>query len=164
MVLGRDARLQLVHELDAVGVMEHLAVGDFSGTVNVAGDGAITLAQAIHRAGRVPLAVPAFALDGLSRTMRTLRMGGFSPGQVKLLSAGRVLDTTRLRERADYIPRFTTIEAFDDFAADAPPGACPGRPCGRWRSGSPAPSAPGRCPDVPAMAGSGRSLAAVGQR
>ena len=49
--------------------------------------------------------------------MRTLRLGGFSPGQVKLLSAGRVLDTTRLIERAGYTPAFSTIEAFDDFAA-----------------------------------------------
>lgn len=125
MVLGRDARLQLVHELDAVGVMEHLAVGDFAGTVNVAGDGAITLAQAIHRAGRIPLPVPSIALDGLSRTMRTLRMGGFSPGQVKLLSAGRVLDTTRLIEVAGYLPRFTTVEAFDDFAAGLRPVLAP---------------------------------------
>jgi len=121
MVLGRDARLQLVHETDAVGVLEHLAVGDFSGTVNVAGDGTITLAQAIHRAGRIPLPVPSLSLDGLSRVMRTVRMGGFSPSQVKLLSAGRVLDTTRLRERVGYLPRFTTVEAFDDFAASLRP-------------------------------------------
>jgi UDP-glucose 4-epimerase len=125
MVLGRDARLQLVHEADAVGVLEHLAVGDFSGTVNVAGDGAITLAQAIHRAGRFPLPVPSLSLDGLSRVMRTIRIGGFSPGQVKLLSAGRVLDTTRLRERVGYLPRFTTIEAFDDFAASLRPALAP---------------------------------------
>jgi UDP-glucose 4-epimerase len=125
MVLGRDARLQLVHEADAVGVLEHLAVGDFSGTVNVAGGGAITLAQAIHRAGRIPLPVPSLSLDGLSRVMRTVRMGGFSPGQVKLLSAGRVLDTTRLRERVGYLPRFTTIEAFDDFAASLRPALAP---------------------------------------
>jgi UDP-glucose 4-epimerase len=125
MVLGRDARLQLVHEADAVGVLEHLAVGDFSGTVNVAGDGAITLAQAIHRAGRIPLPVPSLSLDGLSRVMRTIRIGGFSPGQVKLLSAGRVLDTTRLRERVGYLPRFTTIEAFDDFAASLRPALAP---------------------------------------
>jgi UDP-glucose 4-epimerase len=125
MVLGRDARLQLVHETDAVGVLEHLAVGDFSGTVNVAGDGAITLAQAIHRAGRIPLPVPSLSLDGLSRVMATVRMGGFSPGQVKLLSAGRVLDTTRLRERVGYLPRFTTIEAFDDFAASLRPALAP---------------------------------------
>ncbi len=125
MVLGRDARLQLVHETDAVGVLEHLALGDFSGTVNVAGAGAITLAQAIHRAGRIPLPVPSLSLDGLSRVMRTVRMGGFSPGQVKLLSAGRVLDTTRLRERVGYQPGFTTIEAFDDFAASLRPALAP---------------------------------------
>ena len=121
VVLGRDARLQLVHESDAVGVMEHLAVGDFAGTVNVAGDGALMLAQAIHRAGRLPLSVPAFSLGGLSRAMRTLRLGGFSPSQVVLLSTGRVLDTSRLRERAGYMPRFTTVEAFDDFAATLRP-------------------------------------------
>jgi len=125
MVLGRDARLQLVHETDAVGVLEHLALGDFSGTVNVAGGGAITLAQAIHRAGRIPLPVPSLSLDGLSRVMRPVRMGGFSPGQVKLLSAGRVLDTTRLRERVGYQPGFTTIEAFDDFAASLRPALAP---------------------------------------
>jgi UDP-glucose 4-epimerase len=125
MLLGRDSRLQLVHELDAVRVMEHLAVGDFSGTVNVAGDGAITLAQAIHRAGRIPLPVPSLGLDPLSRTMHTLRMGGFSPGQVKQLSAGRVLDTTRLIERVGFTPQFTTVEAFDDFAASLRPALAP---------------------------------------
>ncbi|MEP6562162.1 MAG: NAD-dependent dehydratase, partial [Nakamurella sp.] len=125
MVLGRDARLQLVHELDAVSVLEHLALGDFSGTVNVAGDGAIMLAQAIHRAGRVPLPVPSLALDGLSRAVRTLRMGGFSPSQVKLLSAGRMLDTSRLRSEVGLRLRFSTVEAFDDFAATLRPALAP---------------------------------------
>lgn len=125
MVLGRDARLQFVHEQDAIGLLEHLALGDFAGTVNAAGDGTMTLAQAIHRAGRIPLPVPSFGLDPLSRVMRTVRLGGFSPNQVKVLSAGRVMDTTRLRERAHYTPRFTTIEAFDDFAAHLRPVVTP---------------------------------------
>jgi UDP-glucose 4-epimerase len=125
MVLGRDARLQLVHELDAVGVLEHLALGAFSGTVNVAGEGAIMLAQAIHRAGRVPLPVPSLALDGLSRVVRTLRMGGFSPSQVKLLSAGRMLDTSKLRTEVGFRPQFSTVEAFDDFAAALRPALAP---------------------------------------
>ncbi len=120
-VLGRNARLQFVHERDAVAVLEHLAVGDFAGTVNVAGDGVMTMAQAIHRAGRVPLSFPAAGLGVLSQAMRTLRLGGFSPSQVKLLSSGRVLDTTRLRQRAGFVPEFTTIEAFDDFAASLRP-------------------------------------------
>ncbi len=125
MVLGRDARLQFVHEMDAVAVMEHLALGDFAGTVNVAGDGVITLAQAIHRAGRLPLAVPSLALGSLSRTMRAARIGGFSPSQVKLLSSGRVLDTSRLITRVGFRPRYSTIEAFDDFATTLRPALAP---------------------------------------
>ncbi len=125
VVLGRDARLQLVHELDAVAVMEHLALGDFAGTVNVAGDGVMTLAQAIHRAGRIPLAVPSLGLDPLSRTMRAARMGGFSPSQVKLLSSGRVLDTYRLVNRVGFTPRYSTVEAFDDFAGTLRPTLAP---------------------------------------
>lgn len=125
MVLGRDARLQFVHEQDAIGLLEHLALGSFAGTVNAAGDGTITLAQAIHRAGRIPLPVPSIGLDPLSRVMRTLHVGGFSPGQVKVLSAGRVMDTTRLRERVGFIPTFTTMQAFDDFAAGLRPVVTP---------------------------------------
>ena len=125
MVLGRDARLQFVHEQDAIGLLEHLALGDFAGTVNAAGDGTMTLAQAIHRAGRIPLPVPSLGLDPLSRVMRTVHLGGFSPSQVKALAAGRVMDTTRLRERVHYTPRFTTIEAFDDFAAHLRPVVTP---------------------------------------
>ena len=125
MVLGRDARLQFVHEQDAIGLLEHLALGDFAGTVNAAGDGTMTLAQAIHRAGRIPLPVPSIGLDPLSRVMRTVHLGGFSANQVKALSAGRVMDTTRLRERVRYTPRFTTMEAFDDFAAHLRPVVTP---------------------------------------
>ncbi len=125
MVLGRDARLQFVHEQDAIGLLEHLALGSFAGTVNAAGDGTITLAQAIHRAGRIPLPVPSIGLDPLSRVMRTLHVGSFSPGQVKVLSAGRVMDTTRLRERVGFIPTFTTMQAFDDFAAGLRPVVTP---------------------------------------
>lgn len=114
MLAGRDARLQLVHELDAVAVLEQLVVGDFGGTVNVAGHGVLTVSQAIHRAGRVPLPVPSPALDGLARLLGLVRLG-FSAAEVRLLAAGRVLDTTRLREQVGFHPQFSTIAAFDDF-------------------------------------------------
>ena len=65
--LGHDSRLQLLHELDAVGVLEHLVFSDFAGTVNVAGDGVLMLSQAIHRAGRIPLPVPTLVLNRIGR-------------------------------------------------------------------------------------------------
>ncbi|MDQ6658667.1 MAG: NAD-dependent epimerase/dehydratase family protein [Actinomycetota bacterium] len=117
VLMGRDARLQLVHEQDAVELMMHLALGDYAGTVNVAGEGTMTVDQAIHRAGRVPLPMPAGALGLLGRVLRRIRIGGFSPEQVKLLAPGRTLDTNRLRTDVGFTLRYSTEQAFADFAA-----------------------------------------------
>ncbi len=113
---GHDARLQLLHESDAVRLLGDLVFSSFAGTVNVAGDGVLMLSQAIHRAGRIPLPLPTPMLDIIGRGLRTLRLGSFSPDQVRMLMAGRVVDTTRLRTDVGFTPRFTTVEAFDDFA------------------------------------------------
>ncbi len=121
MVAGHDARMQLLHESDAVALLEHLVLGDFAGTVNVAGDGAMSVAQAIHRAGRLPLPLPSPALDVLGRTLGLLGMTGFSAAQVRELSAGRVLDTSRLRDEVRFTPAFSTSAAFDDFVATLTP-------------------------------------------
>lgn len=118
---GRDARLQLVHEQDAVDVMVALALGRQSGTVNIAGSGTLTLTQAIHRAGRIPLPVPPGTLGLLGRALRTVRIGGFSPEQVKLLSPGRALDTSRMRATLGIELRYSTEAAFADFAGTLTP-------------------------------------------
>lgn len=122
VIAGRDARLQFVHEQDAVAVMQVLAIGDFAGIVNVAGAGTITLNQAIHRAGRVPLPVPSIGLDGVGQLFKIARLRGFSSEQIRLLSHGRVLDTSRLRAEVGFEPRYTTTAAYDDFVRtlDAP--------------------------------------------
>ena len=116
VMAGRDARLQFVHEQDSVAVMRELAMGEFAGIVNVAGAGTITLHQAVHRAGRVPLPVPSAGLDAVGTVYRLARLRGFSAEQIRLFSHGRVLDTTRLTHDVGFTPQFTTMEAFDDFA------------------------------------------------
>ncbi len=125
VLAGHDARLQLVHEDDAVALMEHLVLGDFAGIVNVAGSGALSVSQAIHRAGRLPLPIPSAALGGLGRTLALVGVGGFSASQVRDMAAGRVLDTTRLRTEVGFRPRYSTVAAFDDFVATLTP-ALPG--------------------------------------
>ena len=121
VVGGHDARLQLVHEDDAVALMEHLVLGDFAGIVNVAGDGAISVAQAIHRAGRLPLPIPSAALGGVGRALALFGVSGFSVSQVRELTSGRVLDTTRLRTEVGFQPRYSTVSAFDDFVTTLTP-------------------------------------------
>lgn len=126
VLFGRDARVQFVHEQDAVEVLYRLTVGDWSGVVNVAGAGTMTVSQAIRRAGRVPVPLPGPVIGTVGRALRAvsiggLRLGGFSPEQVQLLANGRSLDTSRLRDELGIALRYSTEEAFADFAATLPP-------------------------------------------
>jgi UDP-glucose 4-epimerase len=114
-VLGYDARLQLLHEEDALAVLERAVTHDLPGVFNVAADGVLLLSQAIRRAGRVPLPVPAPAVGTVGRVLAAARVVAFSPEQLRLLDFGRVVDTTRLRDEFGFTPRWTTTQAFDDF-------------------------------------------------
>ena len=77
---------------------------DLPGVVNVAADGVLLLSQAIRRAGRVPLPVPQPAVGTVGRVLAAARVAAFSPEQLRLLDFGRVVDTTRLRDRVRLHP------------------------------------------------------------
>ena len=84
---------------------------------NVAADGVLLLSQAIRRAGpgrRCPVPEPAVG-PGRAGARRGARLVDFSPEQLRLLDFGRVVDTTRLRTEFGFTPRWTTVQAFDDF-------------------------------------------------
>ncbi len=114
-VLGHDARVQLLHEEDALAVLERAATVELPGTFNVAADGVLMLSQAIRRAGRIAIPVPAPAVGPVSRIVRGARLVDFSPEQMRLLNFGRVVDNRRLRTQFGFAPRWTTTQAFDDF-------------------------------------------------
>jgi UDP-glucose 4-epimerase len=122
---GRDPRLQLLHERDAVAVLRHLALGSSTGTVNVAGEGVITLNQAVRRAGRVPVGLPETGLTVLRTLAAVSGMGTSAMKQSRALVAGRVLDTRRLVTEVGFVPEHTTVEAFDDFARTLTPAVPP---------------------------------------
>lgn len=116
-VLGYDARVQFLHEEDALAVLERAATHDFPGTFNVAADGVLMLSQAIRRAGRIPLPVPGVAVGPVGQIFRSARIVDFSPEQMRLLNFGCVVDNSRLRRQFGFTPRWTTTQAFDDFVA-----------------------------------------------
>ncbi|WP_232660662.1 NAD-dependent epimerase/dehydratase family protein [Pseudonocardia sp. TRM90224] len=114
-VLGYDARVQLLHEEDALAVLERATSQEIPGIFNVAADGVLMLSQAIRRAGRLPLPVPSTAVGPVSRFFRGARIVDFSPEQMRLLNFGRVVDNRRLRTVFGFTPRWTTMQAFDDY-------------------------------------------------
>ncbi|GLP77685.1 hypothetical protein TUM20983_47950 [Mycobacterium antarcticum] len=114
-VLGHDARLQLLHEQDALGVLERATIAGRSGTFNVGAAGIIMMSQAIRRSGRVPLPVPRSALSAVDSLRRATRYTELDREQLNYVSFGRVMDTARMRRVLGYNPKWTTAEAFDDY-------------------------------------------------
>jgi UDP-glucose 4-epimerase len=113
-VLGRDPRLQFVHADDALEILHRAIVEDHPGTFNVAGNGVLTLNQAIRRAGRLPAPIVEPGLSGVAAFARRSGFVDFSLDQLDLFVHGRVVDTGRLVEEFGFQPR-STAEAFDDF-------------------------------------------------
>jgi UDP-glucose 4-epimerase len=123
--LGYDARVQLLHEDDALAVLTRATTGDFVGTVNVGGEGTMLLSQAIRRLGRIELPIPTPALGSVGRLSRRFGFVDYSPEQMRFLNFGRVVDTTVLREEFGYTPRYTTEAALADYARTVSPVVSP---------------------------------------
>ncbi|MEV5962969.1 NAD-dependent epimerase/dehydratase family protein [Kribbella sp. NPDC051952] len=121
-VFGYDARLQFLHEDDGVAAILHATVNDLPGTFNLAGDGVISLSQAIRRLGRPTLRLPSFTAASTAAAVRRARLADFSPDQITFLTYGRAVDTTRMRTEFGFEPGYTTAAAFDDFRASLGPG------------------------------------------
>jgi UDP-glucose 4-epimerase len=112
---GYDPRLQFLHEDDGIEVLRLATLADHPGVFNVAGPGTVLLSQAIRRAGRVSIPVPAPAMRVVSSLVRRAGLADFSPEQMRLLTFGRVVDTERLRTQFPYTPKYSTAEAFSAF-------------------------------------------------
>lgn len=122
-VLGFDARLQFLHETDGVEAIHHAAVNDLPGIFNLAGDGILSLSQAIRRLGRPALPLPSFTASSTAMLVRRARLADFSPDQITYLTYGRAVDTTRMRADFGFEPEYTTAEAFEDFRNSIGTGA-----------------------------------------
>jgi UDP-glucose 4-epimerase len=123
--LGYDARVQLLHEDDALAVLVRATTGEFTGTVNVGGEGTLLLSQCIRRLGRVQVPIPSPALGSVGRFSRRFGFVDYSPEQMRFLNFGRVVDTTVLREEFGYPPRYTTAAALADYARTVKPVISP---------------------------------------
>ncbi len=115
-VLGFDPRLQFLHESDTERVLERAVLGRATrGTFNVAGDGVVLLSQAIRIAAKPPLPIPEPLVWGVAELLR--RTLDFSPEQVRFLQFGRVADTSAARSKLGFTPKWSSPDAFRDFAA-----------------------------------------------
>ncbi|WP_407551767.1 NAD-dependent epimerase/dehydratase family protein [Streptomyces sp. Pv4-95] len=129
-VFGYDPRLQFLHEDDAIEVLRIAASEPLrgtlnSGTFNIAGAGVLLLSQTSRRLGRptLPLFLPTVTWAGTA--LRSVGITDFSPEQIRMLTHGRVVQTTQMRETLGFHPQYTTAETFAEFARSRGPGLVP---------------------------------------
>lgn len=113
--IGFDARIQVLHQEDAVAALCAAALGDATGTINVAADGVVTLSSAVRRVRRIP--VPLAPMTG--------RLWNKVPGagrthianeDRRYLYWGRCLDTRRMRCDLGFEPEYSSAEALMTIA------------------------------------------------
>lgn len=114
---GFDPRLQLLHEDDAFEVIRKSVVEEHPGVFNVAADGVIYLSQAIRMSRRLPLPVPGPFGILASDLLRRMGLVDFPTDQLSLVIHGRVVDTQRMKKILGFEPKYSTIDAFQDFIA-----------------------------------------------
>jgi UDP-glucose 4-epimerase len=119
--LGFDARMQFVHEDDAIEALVLATTGDATGVVNIAGAGVVTVLQAASIAGRPVVWLPLPAAGFVGGLARRMGLADFSPDQMSFLAFGRGLDTTRMHSVLGFEPAFTSRGAFEDFARTVGP-------------------------------------------
>ena len=112
---GFDGRMQFIHEDDVAAALVRATLADAVGTINVAGDGIVTVGQAAGLTGRPFLPMPPLAGTGISAIFKRAGLIDFSPDQLDILVHGRGLDTTRMRTRLNFEPAYSSRAAFDDF-------------------------------------------------
>jgi UDP-glucose 4-epimerase len=113
--LGFDPRLQFIHEADAVDALVAAIKNPVRGPVNVAGPGTIGLTKLVRMAGKPTLPLLPGVFPAVSDVSKRIGMESISPDFRRLLRYGRGIDITRLVEEVGYLPRYSTVEAVDDY-------------------------------------------------
>ena len=113
--LGYDPRLQLLHEEDAVEALFQAMTTEARGIFNIAGEGVVYLSKALRLLGRLQMALPLPAAQSTAGLLRRFGLVDFPTDQLRLILYGRVVNTRRVREKLDFVPRFSTEDALVDF-------------------------------------------------
>ena len=124
--LGFDPRLQFLHVDDAYAVLTESVLHDRPGTFNVAGDGVVLLSQCARRLGRPLIPLPGVGFRHGPRRLVRAMSPEISPDLHRLITYGRVVDTSALRDIFGYEPAHSTEQVFEEFRAASRPGMLAG--------------------------------------
>ncbi len=116
-IRGADSPFVFIWDQDVVGCMLAAVYSNKSGIYNVAGDGALGIAEIAARLGKRCVFLPARLLRSALALLKPLGLTQYGPEQVNFLRYRPVLDNRRLKEKFGYLPRKTSAEVFEFYLA-----------------------------------------------
>jgi UDP-glucose 4-epimerase len=114
-VRGHDSRFVFIWEQDVVGIIRQGLEQASEGIYNLAGDGALSLAEIAEILGKPYRPLPAMLLAGALRLLKPLGLSQYGPEQLDFLRYRPVLSNQRLKDEFGYQPRYSSREAFFAF-------------------------------------------------
>jgi UDP-glucose 4-epimerase len=114
-VRGHDSRFVFIWEQDVVGIIRQGLEQAREGIYNLAGDGALSLAEIAEILGKPYRPLPAMLLAGALRLLKALGLSQYGPEQLDFLRYRPVLSNQRLKDEFGYRPRYSSREAFFAF-------------------------------------------------
>ncbi|MCA1337646.1 SDR family oxidoreductase [Pseudooceanicola marinus] len=118
-VAGCDSPFVFIWTRDLARIIERAATDGPAGIYNVAGDGALSVADLATRMGKPVRVLPAWALKAALAVAKPLGLTRYGPEQVRFLQYRPVLANDALKSQFGYQPEKTSAEVFDLWCAQA---------------------------------------------
>ncbi|MBX9915421.1 MAG: NAD-dependent epimerase/dehydratase family protein [Pseudomonadaceae bacterium] len=114
-IRGSRSRFVFIWDQDVVSIIRQGLEQASSGIYNLAGDGALSLAEIATILGKPYRSLPAPLLSLALRCLKPLGLSEYGPEQLDFLRYRPVLANRRLKEQFGYQPRYSSREAFLAF-------------------------------------------------
>lgn len=114
-VRGADTPFVFVWDRDVVACLVKGIRDERSGIYNLAGDGAVKLAEIAATIGKPHVALPAWLIAGVLAVLKPLGVSRYGPEQVDFLRYRPVLSNAALKAEFGYQPQLSSREVFDLF-------------------------------------------------
>ena len=115
-IRGAASPFSFIWDGDVADCLARALGSDRPGVYNLAGDGTMTVQEIARRLGKPCRELPAGLLQAALALLQPLRLSRYGPEQVDFLRYRPVLDNTRLRNVFGFTPRYSSREAFEQWA------------------------------------------------
>lgn len=112
----RDPEFQFIHEDDMAGCLLAAIDKPARGPFNVAAEGTARFSELVRIFGKRAMALPAWMLYPATALLWKLHLVTSPPAQLDFIRYPWIMDASRMRRELS-VPRKTTLEAFEEFAA-----------------------------------------------